>query len=288
MSIAHYLEELNFSSGRQINVSGHVNAEYQDLVHWHPYIEVLVSRCDGNEVTVNFTPYSLRENDMVIVCSGSLHAVHYVTKDSFLVIQFPVALLAIMQEFSSLLPILPRYPVIRYDRESDASLRMSSIVRDIRDFSMTEDPFQEMRIYSKLLALFTEVGLHCIHAREQDMKEDGTTEFRNNELMADACLYIEENCADQLTLEDVTRHLGVSKSHFAHLFKNYTNMTFVDFLTAERVKRSEFFFHNPQMRMLDIAFESGFSSISSFNRSFRRIKGCSPTEFRRTMIASYA
>ena len=87
-----------------------------------------------------------------------------------------------------------------------------------------------------------------------------------------------------LSLNDVAAHVGVSRSHFAHLFKDYTNMTFVDFLTMERVKLAETFFMNPQLRMIDIAFESGFSSISSFNRAFRKIKGCSPSEFRSTMI----
>ena len=78
--------------------------------------------------------------------------------------------------------------------------------------------------------------------------------------------------------------MAVSKSHFAHLFKNYTNMTFVDFLTTERIKVAESLFSNPKLHIIDIAFESGFSSISSFNRAFRKVKGCSPTEFRATMV----
>ena len=41
---------------------------------------------------------------------------------------------------------------------------------------------------------------------------------------------------------------------------------------------------NSRLRVTDIAFESGFSSISSFNRAVRKVKGCSPTEFRSTMI----
>lgn len=284
MSVSQYFESLDFSDGSQINVSGRVNAGYFDLVHWHPYIEVLVSLTDGNEVTVNFNKYELKTNDLVIVYSGSLHAVHYVTESSFLVIQFPVALLAIMHECGILLPLLPRYPLIPYDPKREESVRMLSCIWEIRALAGAEDPFREMRIYAKLLSLFTEIGLHCLRAEQQDLSADSTAAYKSAELMAEACLYIEENCAEALTLEDVTKHLGVSKSHFAHLFKNYVNMTFVDFLTAERIKRSEFYFNNPQMRIVDIAFESGFSSVSSFNRAFRKIKGCSPTEFRRTRI----
>ena len=103
-----------------------------------------------------------------------------------------------------------------------------------------------------------------------------------------SCADVTASCRIRICVED---HVGVSigelhavASDFAHLFKNYTNMTFVDFLTVERVKLAETFFLNPRLRITDIAFESGFSSISSFNRSFKKIKGCSPTEFRATMI----
>ena len=41
---------------------------------------------------------------------------------------------------------------------------------------------------------------------------------------------------------------------------------------------------NPKAHMIDIAYDSGFSSISSFNRAFKKIKGISPSEFRKTLI----
>ena len=36
----------------------------------------------------------------------------------------------------------------------------------------------------------------------------------------------------------------------------------------------------------DIAFECGFNSVSSFNRSFKKVKGISPREFKNAMIKS--
>ncbi|MGN0624190.1 MAG: helix-turn-helix domain-containing protein [Oscillospiraceae bacterium] len=38
--------------------------------------------------------------------------------------------------------------------------------------------------------------------------------------------------------------------------------------------------------VMEIAFECGFSNLSNFNRQFRRIAGCSPTEYRKRQAIS--
>ena len=283
MGINKYYENLIFNSGSKINVSRKVDTNYFDTVHWHPYVEVLVSMRDGNAATVNFTRYALGENDIIIVYSGDLHAVHYVTEDAFLIIQFPTALLAVMGELNRILPQLSRCNCVRHAPGDAASEAMLSSVLDIDRYYHSDDPFREVRAYARLLEFFTQVGRLCL-SEQPDATGSINTEQANMKLMAEACLYITENCIKALTLNEVASEVGVSKSHFAHLFKGYTNMTFVDFLTTERIKVAESLFPNPKLHIIDIAFESGFSSISSFNRAFRKVKGCSPTEFRSTMV----
>lgn len=141
-------------------------------------------------------------------------------------------------------------------------------------------------MYSILLEFFVKLGQYCVATRKEDYKNDAGAEYKSTKLMAQACLYISQNCTQPLTLDDISHHMGISKSHFAHLFKKYTNMTFIDFLTTERIKRTETLILNPKAHIIDIAFESGFSSISSFNRAFKKIKGVSPSEFRERMINS--
>ena len=282
--INRYYEKLVFSSGSKINVSRQVDTKYFNTVHWHPYVEVLVSLCDGNEAVINFSRFRLGQNDIAIAYSGDLHAVQYVREDSFLIIQFPIALLAVMGELNGLLPRLSRLNCIRYDPDLPESGQIKRIIESIEEHYFSEDPFREVLVYADLLNLFAVIGRQCVEIQEDNPAAETSTDHANLKLMAEACLYISENCNRPLSLNDVAAQVGVSRSHFAHLFKNYTSTTFIDFLTIERIRLSETFFMNPQLRITDIAFESGFSSISSFNRAFKKIKGCSPTEFRATMI----
>ncbi len=283
-SISRCYEDLVFVSGTKINVSRQVNDRYFNTMHWHPYMEVLLSLCDGNAVTVNFTTYQLNRNDLAVILSGELHAVRSVKADSFLIIQFPAALLEVMGELNSILPRLSGLCCLRYAEEKPESMQILQFAEAVGQHYFTDDPFREVMVYADLLNLFSWIGRLCIAEEDGLSNSVVSADGINRKLMAEACLYIAENCRKPLSLNDVAACIGISRSHFAHLFKSYTNMTFVDFLTLERVKLAETFFMNPGLRLTDIAFESGFSSISSFNRAFRKIKGCSPTEFRATMI----
>ena len=282
--INRYYEDLVFDSGTKINVSRRINNDYFDTIHWHPYVELLVSRCDGNKAIVNFSSFQLNKNDIVLIYSGDLHAVQSVRADSYLIIQFPIALLAVMGELNGILTRLSRIHCVRFEKNRQESLQIIRCADAIEQHYFQDDPFREVQVYADLLNLFALIGRICIHSGTDFPETDNSTDRSNLKLMTEACLYISENCMKPLSLNDVALQIGVSRSHFAHLFKDYTNMTFVDFLTVERVKLAETFFLNPRLRITDIAFESGFSSISSFNRSFKKVKGCSPSEFRATLI----
>ena len=284
MSKTSYFENLIFQDGKCINVSNRIDARFSDMLHWHPYAEILLSLKDHNEVSINFVPYKMDMNDLIFIYSGSLHSVRYVTEDSFLVIQFPSEIITRMNELKKLMPALSRNPHLKYDPYSRDSCQMTTLLREITETYNTNDPFRETTIYSSLLRLFILIGNMVNRNTDHMYQESEKTNDKNSALITEACLYIAENCTRPLTLDSVSHQIGISKSHFSHLFKYYTNMTFVDYLTAERIKRAESCFLDPQMRIVDIAFESGFTSISSFNRAFKKSKGCSPSDFKRTRV----
>ncbi len=134
--------------------------------------------------------------------------------------------------------------------------------------------------------LFSRYGKWCLNNSMDEIIADEDAYHKSFKLMAEACLYISHNCTQPLTLDDVAKKIGISKSYFSHLFKDYTQMTFVDYLTKERIRLAESMFMTENKKYIDIAFECGFNSVSSFNRSFKKVKGISPREFKNAMIKS--
>lgn len=284
MGIDNYFEELIFNDGKKINVSKKIDLKFSDMMHWHPFIEILVSLYDNNEITINFTKHILKENDLVILYPGDLHSLDHVAEDAFILVQFPLDLLKIMTEFNNNLSIFYQYHCIKYDPANIDVDRMIILIKEISELYYSEGSFHEVQIYCLLLEFFIKLGRYCINSKKEDFSHDANAEYKSIKLMAEACLYISQNCTKPLTLDDISRQIGISKFHFSRLFKTYTNMTFIDFLTTERIKRAESLISNPNTHMIDIAFDSGFSSISSFNRAFKKIRGLPPSEFRKTLI----
>ena len=92
--------------------------------------------------------------------------------------------------------------------------------------------------------------------------------------------FIREHYAEDLSLSQVAQFANASLFYFCKLFRRATGLTFTNFLARVRIERSRNLLVNPQLSVSEVAYEVGFQSISHFNRTFRRILGQSPTEYR--------
>lgn len=92
--------------------------------------------------------------------------------------------------------------------------------------------------------------------------------------------YIRERFQERITLDEAAQAVNASTRHFCKVFKEATGITFTDYVARTRVEKAKHLLQNPHLRVSEIAFDTGFESISQFNRSFKRITGLSPTQFR--------
>lgn len=99
--------------------------------------------------------------------------------------------------------------------------------------------------------------------------------------LIDALEFISKNYKESISLSDVCATVKMSNYYFCRLFKSAINMGFTDYLNAVRIHHAEEMLCDTDKSILDIAFENGFSSISYFNRVFKSIKHCSPSEYRK-------
>jgi AraC family transcriptional regulator, regulatory protein of adaptative response / methylphosphotriester-DNA alkyltransferase methyltransferase len=99
-------------------------------------------------------------------------------------------------------------------------------------------------------------------------------------LVRSVMVYLAENYKVNLTLEDISSHIGVSPYYLERLFKKETLETPRTYLEKIRIDKAAFLLKSTGLTNLDICYEVGFQSPSNFYRVFRRMKNCTPSEYR--------
>jgi len=92
--------------------------------------------------------------------------------------------------------------------------------------------------------------------------------------------YLHQNLQSQIRINEVAELVNMSPSAFSHFFKKRTQRSFTDYLTELRVGYAARLLIETDKNISEICFDSGFNNISNFNRSFKSLKGRTPSEFR--------
>jgi len=102
-------------------------------------------------------------------------------------------------------------------------------------------------------------------------------------VIARARQFIEANKRGHLSLAAVAKAAGASMFHFCTLFHQTTGLKLSEFVARSRIEEARSLLCNPRLRMSEVAFEAGFGSVTAFNRTFRRVIGQSPSEYRHNL-----
>ena len=92
--------------------------------------------------------------------------------------------------------------------------------------------------------------------------------------------------ADELYSTDLSlKYLAAlyrkNEKYIGRLFKREMKVSFDEYCMAKRLERAESLLAETDLRVIDIAIECGFGSISYFNRAFLKRRGMPPTEYRK-------
>jgi len=92
--------------------------------------------------------------------------------------------------------------------------------------------------------------------------------------------YIEQNLSKELSLEEVADRLGLNPSYFSQLFKQMTDETFVQYRIKRRMERAKKLLALPHYKITDISHEVGYADHPHFTKTFKKITGYTPSEYR--------
>ena len=89
-----------------------------------------------------------------------------------------------------------------------------------------------------------------------------------------------EHFTEPVTLDDAARGLFLSKSSISHMMSKDLQISFTRYINLLRTGRACELLKSTDRQISEIAFESGFGSIWSFNRNFQELVGMTPGDYR--------
>ncbi|MEY2497579.1 MAG: hypothetical protein QOD12_1135 [Verrucomicrobiota bacterium] len=92
--------------------------------------------------------------------------------------------------------------------------------------------------------------------------------------------FIHEHCSEELSLGKVAKAAHTSANYLSEKFKEATGINFVKYVARARYEKAATLLREADLRVSEIAFASGFQSLSQFNRVFKKFSGKSPSEYR--------
>lgn len=257
------------------------NDLYSDFEpHWHSALEIITPVENWYDITTGGITYHSVPGDIMIIPSGELHALKAPESGSRFIYLFDLSPFNRLHGFSGIQAILSNpLHITRGDcpRIYDDAYQL---LEQVRNEYFTRNEFAELNIYSLLLSFFVKLGTNHMNnislfsnSRIHKQKEyaDKFTKVMD---------YIDTHYTENLNLNDIANSIGFSKYHFSRLFKQYTNYTFCNYVCHRRIKIAEDLLEQPDLSITEVALQAGFPSISTFNRLFKQIKGCNPSEYR--------
>jgi AraC-like DNA-binding protein len=140
-----------------------------------------------------------------------------------------------------------------------------------------KNPFVPPEKYNAIVRLLTFFADQLSALSNQLLTEKNNAE---PPLVLKARDYIDKHKAEELSLANVAKAAGASVFHFCKVFHKTTGLKFTDYVARVRLEDARTRLLNPNLRISEIAYDVGFQSLTQFNRTFKRVFGQSPSDYR--------
>lgn len=112
-------------------------------------------------------------------------------------------------------------------------------------------------------------------------KSVGTKPQRDGERIKQMLQYIHDHCAEELSMKNISQSAAISESECLRCFRTAIGTTPIQYVRQYRIQRAVQLLTTTEEQISAIAEQCGFQDVSYFTKTFREMKGCAPSVFRK-------
>ncbi|MEL6674691.1 MAG: AraC family transcriptional regulator [Bacteroidota bacterium] len=145
------------------------------------------------------------------------------------------------------------------------------------------EPLSPIQQYLRLIEIFQQLAeseeYQLLHPQPYTRRYTARDQGRLRSIYG----YIDQHYHEKIELAEMAALSNLTKEAFCRYFKKATGNTFVDFLNRYRISQAKRLLMRGQS-VSDACFQSGFESLSYFNRTFKKITEENPRDFRKRYL----
>ncbi len=247
--------------------------------HVHDFFEILYLYSGERCFFINDRIFKMTEGDLIIISPNVLHKA---TSDQSpdcegVLIYFQEGFLAPNHPIKETLAQLFATETISINLPlNERSLLEDLFLKMLREDRIKNDGYQ-LALQGFLLQLLVLLG--------RQVKMSDTSPFEHpspiHEKTSEIAQFINRNFSEPLSLTSLANRFYISPSYLSKVFKETTNFTFVEYLNNVRVKEAKRLLLESRKKVVEIAAEVGFGSVTHFGRVFKEITGNPPLFYRK-------
>ncbi|NCB42303.1 MAG: AraC family transcriptional regulator [Clostridia bacterium] len=266
-------------------VTSHFSADTYDIVnwHWHEEIQYNVVLQGSFCFRVAGKEYNVKEGNGLFINTQNIHMSKATSPDSvYLFVYFHPSLLTdrkdsyFYKEYISSLLSDEYSGSFLLDQNVPADKKVIDAIKQMQSIYEQKKSGYELDILSQLIQLWK----HTVFCAEGKGMRPSSNDTLANERLKMIFLYISLHYGEPINLDDISTHVGLSRSECSRFFKSYTGQNLFRYLIHYRVNKSVELLLNTDRSIAEIAYEVGFNSQSYYTKCFVSIKKKTPNAVR--------
>ncbi len=251
-------QEHNSKGFRNYNAFQYFNVHWAP--HFHKNLELIYVQDGHLSLTVGGNKFHLTNGNYALILSNQIHSIHPDGSVSYWIAVFSDWYVPLF--YHSVKQLEGVTPVFSCDEEIHAMVRAHLI----------DGEGSLMMKKACLYAVCDQFEKKCSLVERQG---------RNDELICRVLEYVAANYRQNLTLSDVANTFGYEYHYLSRILNQEYGINFSGLINEHRTNHALHLLEETGLSITEIASESGFQSIRSFNHVFRRITGHAPSDHMR-------
>lgn len=247
--------------------------------HFHSAVEIILTLKGEVLVCAEEDEYHVRAGEVLIIPAGYSHSLHMGEGSERELVLYEMNSVFTLKEFSALRQATSKPIYLMQEHPCREPVR--ELLFRIIAVHRTGALLRNMRNYAYLLEMYAILGEHYLNTSATAAEMNNLQRQLSGEDAFNRALdYLNKNYMDDMSLDSLAAYAGFSRYTLSRMFRQHTGATFTQYLSKRRVDMAMELLSSTRMPVTQVALQCGFNSIATFNRVFREVKGCTPTQYR--------